>query len=176
MPSSEAAVPAALEWVGLHSTLGQPIAQLWPRWPGATDPAQLGAAPCEPVSTWIWPAIRCQVCIPTLSKLLGERKGNPHTEAFHSHDLARCRLSPSCLKFLLGLFCCDPLDWASSAYQNHYPALVRYFPNIWMRQVFLLALGTRVGLGSHSSKNRLSGIPETIPRYSLQLPHCARTR
>ena len=102
------------------------------------------AAPSEPVSTWIWLALRCQVCIPTLSKLLGGQRGSPHSEAFHFHDLARCRLSPSCLKFLLGLFCCSPLDGASSATQNHYPALVRYFPNIWMWQVFLPALGTRV--------------------------------
>lgn len=42
------------------------------------------------MSTWIWPALHCQVCIPALSKLLGGQKGNPHTEAFHSRDLACC--------------------------------------------------------------------------------------
>lgn len=127
------------------------------------------AAPSEPVSTWIWPAFGRQVCIPTLSKLLGGQKGNPHTEAFHSHDLACCLLSPSCLKFLLELVCCNPLDWASSVYQDHYPALGRYSPNIWMRQLFLLALGTRVRVwrqlasGHTAVRTARVGSPRLVP-------------
>lgn len=114
-PSSQAAIPTALEWVGLHSILWQPIAQLWPSWvtPGMKQqipPNFRQHLAGRPVSTWIWLPLRCQVYNPALSKLLGGQKGNPHTEAFHSRDLACCRFSPGCLKSLLGSSWLQPTE------------------------------------------------------------------
>lgn len=125
------------------------------------------------MSTWIWPALHCQVCIPALSKLLGGQKGNPHTEAFHSRDLA-CPSVSGCLKWLLGSFCCNPLDWAPTACQTYYPALVHSslppsFPHIWMRQVFPKHLGTKVRIRRQSARGHravrtgLAGSPSLLP-------------
>lgn len=66
-------------------------------------------------------------------------------------------LSPGCLKWLLGSFCCNPLDWAPTACQTYYPTLVRSslppsFPHIWMRQVFPKHLGTKVRIRRQSAR------------------------
>lgn len=159
-------MPAAQEWIGLlhpGAANSSVLAQLGHSWLEATDPAQLRAAGSGPVSTWIWPALKCQVCIPALSKLLGGQEGNPHSEAFHSPDLACCRLSPGCLKSRLGLLCCNSLARAPTARRTLLrPHLCipspRVFPTSGGGRLFPLALDAGVSpesvcLRSHSSEN-----------------------
>lgn len=74
---------------------------------------------------------------PALSKLLGGQKGSPHTEAFQTHNLARCQSFSGLSQVSAGVILLQPTGLGAHCMpDSHSPALVRYFPHIWMRQVF----------------------------------------